>query len=197
MKDDRHRASALGRIICVDLSCRYSLKHRVRPHSVVLHEGRYIGSLGRSPSARLPNFRKATCASSWLLQPRRETPSPEDSIVDAATRLSQGRDFHQRPTLWNLKIEASRYAIGTEPCGYCNEIFSNSPHRQARVRRRRSGCCSGPRDLTPGTSRSAASRSPVARPTRPGRLSSWCASHSTGSRSEPQGAGRAGPRVSG
>ena len=26
-----------------------------------------------------------------------------DSIVDAATRLSQRRDFHQRPTLWNLK----------------------------------------------------------------------------------------------
>jgi hypothetical protein len=27
---------------------------------------------------------------------------------DAARRLSDGKDFHQRPTLWNLKFESEK-----------------------------------------------------------------------------------------
>jgi hypothetical protein len=32
----------------------------------------------------------------------------KDSIADAVKRLSHGRDFHQRPTLWNLKFESEK-----------------------------------------------------------------------------------------
>src|SRR4051812_36224852 len=32
--------------------------------------------------------------------------APKEPIVDAARRLFRGRDFHQPPTLWNLKFES-------------------------------------------------------------------------------------------
>ena len=67
-------------------------------------------------------------------------------------RLSmlQGGSLRERisikdPLFGISNLKARRYAIRTEPCGYCNEIFSFSPRRRAYRHRnfglqRRCGC---------------------------------------------------------
>jgi hypothetical protein len=49
-------------------------------------------------------FFSAEAGKTLLLRVQRR----KDSIADAATRLSDGKDFHQRLTLWNLKFESEK-----------------------------------------------------------------------------------------
>lgn len=71
-----------------------------------------------------------TCASSWLRLRRRETPSHPGIRLSMLQRGSLVAEISIKDLLFGISnLEARRYAIGTEQCGYCNEIFSNSPHR--------------------------------------------------------------------